>query len=169
MVCPEFPTDFGQGGVILTLRELLVLIWKTYIHSYPQEKEMCMRMWSWFLVPVIVVGFSCSPETPSEPQSLPAEQDKAELAVTSVEQAVELVRQFEKQLYDGMYGKDKPQPPLASAEKPHSVVERVVEEETYYVFDFRKPFGLAGGGYIKIFHVNKRNGEVTRGAWQLGR
>lgn len=36
-----------------------------------------------------------------------------------------------------MYGKDKPQPPLASAEKPHSVVEK----ETYYVFDFRKPFG----------------------------
>jgi hypothetical protein len=128
-----------------------------------------MRMWSWFLLLVLVVAFSCSPEPPSEPRSSPAEQDKAEFAVASVEQAIELVRQFEKRLYARMYGKDKPQPPLASAEKPHSVVEKAVEEETYYVFDFRKPFGPAGGGYIKIFHVNKRTGEVTRGAWQLGR
>jgi hypothetical protein len=128
-----------------------------------------MRIWSWFLLPVLVVAFSCSPETPSEPQFLLVEQDKTELSVTSVEQAVELVQQFEKQLHDRMYGKDKPQPPLASTEKPHSVVEKVVKEETYYVFDFRKPFGPAGGGYIKIFHVNKRTGEVTRGAWQLGR
>ena len=128
-----------------------------------------MRKWSWFLLPFLMVTFSCSPKTLSEPQSLPVEQDKAELVVTSVEQAVELVRQFEKQLHDKMYGKDKPQPPLASAEKSHSVVEKVVKEETYYVFDFRKPFGPAGGGYIKIFHVNKRTGEVTRGAWQLGR
>ncbi|MCP4262530.1 MAG: hypothetical protein GY774_34260 [Planctomycetes bacterium] len=116
-----------------------------------------------------MVALSCSPETPSESQSLPAEQEKAELVVTSVEQAVELVRQFEKQLHDRMYGKDRPQPPLASKEKPHSVIEKVFKEETYYVFDFRKPFGPAGGGYIKIFHVNKRTGEVTRGAWQLGR
>ncbi len=128
-----------------------------------------MRMWKWFLLPALVVALSCSPETPSESQLLPAEQDKAELAVKSVEQAVELVRQFEKQLHDRMYGKDKPQPPLASEEKPHSVVEKVVKKETFYVFDFRKPFGPAGGGYIKIFHVNKRTGEVTRGAWQLGR
>ncbi len=126
-------------------------------------------MWSWFLLLVLVVTFSCTPKTLSEPQSLPAEQDKAELAVTSVEQAVELVQQFEKQLYDRMYGKGKPHPPLASAEKPHSVVEKVFKEETYYVFDFRKPFGPAGGGYIKTFHVNKRTGKVTRGAWQLGR
>jgi hypothetical protein len=128
-----------------------------------------MRMWSWFLLPVLMVAFSCSPKTPSEPQSLPAEQDKAELAVTTVEHAVELVQQFEKQLYDKMYGKDKPHPPLASAEKPHSVVEKMFKEETYYVFEFRKPFGPAGGGYIKIFHVNRRTGKVTRGAWQLGR
>lgn len=128
-----------------------------------------MKMWIWFLLPVLVVAFSCSPDTPSKAQSLPIEQNKAELAVTSVEQAVELVQQFEKQLHDRMYGKDKPQPPLASAEKPHSVVEKVVNEETYYVFDFRKPFGPAGGGYIKIFHINKRTGEVTRGAWKLGR
>jgi len=128
-----------------------------------------MRMWRWFLLPVLLVTFSCSPETPSEPQSLPAEQDKAELAVTTVEQAVELVRQFEKQLYDKMYGKDKPHPPLASAEKPHSVIEKEAKEETYYVFEFRKPFGPAGGGYIKTFHVNRRTGRVTRGAWQLGR
>ena len=128
-----------------------------------------MRIWSWFLLPVLVVAFSCSPETPSEPQLLSEEQDKAELTVASVEQAVELVRQFEKQLHDRMYGKDKLQPPLASAEKPHSVVEKVVKEEAYYVFDFRKPFGPVGGGYIKIFHVNRRTGEVTRGAWQLGR
>ena len=128
-----------------------------------------MRMWSWFLLPVLVVAFGCSSETRSEPRALPAEQDKAELAVTSVVQAVELVRQFEKQLHDKMYGKDKPQPPLASAEKPHSVVEKVVKGDTNYVFDFRKPFGPAGGGYTKIFHVNKRTGEVTRGDWQLGR
>ncbi len=140
-----------------------------YLRCYLQEKEMCMRMWYWFLLPTLLVAFSCSPETPSEPQSLPVEQDKAKLAVMSVEQAVNLVRQYEKQLHDRMYGKDKPQPPLASAEKPHSVVEKVVKEETYYVFDFRKPFALIGGGYIKIFHVNKRTGEVTRGAWQLGR
>lgn len=113
-----------------------------------------------------MLTLGCSPETPSELQTLPAEQ---ELVVTSVEQAVVLVRQFEKQLHDRMYGKDKPQPPLASEEKPHSVVEKVVKKETFYVFDFRKPFGPAGGGYIKIFHVNKRTGEVTRGAWQLGR
>ncbi len=130
---------------------------------------MCMRIWSWFLLPVLVVAFGCSPKTSSEPQSLPAEQDTAELAVTSVEQAVELVQQFEKQLYDRMYGKDKPQPPLASAKKPHSVVEKVGKGETYYVFEFRKPFGLAGGGYIKIFHVNRRTGKVTRGSWKLGR
>lgn len=136
---------------------------------YLQEKEMCMRMWKWFLLPALLVAFSCSPETPYELQSLPVEQDKAKLAVMSVEQAVNLVRQYEMQLHDRMYGKDKPQPPLASAEKPHSVVEKVVKEETYYVFDFRKPFALIGGGYIKIFHVNKRTGEVTRGAWQLGR
>ncbi len=126
-------------------------------------------MWNWFLLPVLVVAFSCSPKTSSEPQSLPAEQNKAELAVTSVEQAVELVQQFEKQIYDKMYGKDKPHPPLASAEKPYSVVEKVVKEENYYVFEFRKPFGLAGGGYIKTFHVNRRTGKVTRGAWKLGR
>ena len=127
---------------------------------------MCMRIWSWFLLPFLMLTLGCSPETPSELQTLPAEQ---ELVVTSVEQAVVLVRQFEKQLHDRMYGKDKPQPPLASEEKPHSVVEKVVKKETFYVFDFRKPFGPAGGGYIKIFHVNKRTGEVTRGAWQLGR
>ncbi len=125
-----------------------------------------MRIWSWFLLPFLMLTLGCSPETPSELQTLPAEQ---ELVVTSVEQAVVLVRQFEKQLHDRMYGKDKPQPPLASEEKPHSVVEKVVKKETFYVFDFRKPFGPAGGGYIKIFHVNKRTGEVTRGAWQLGR
>ncbi|MCP4261527.1 MAG: hypothetical protein GY774_29095 [Planctomycetes bacterium] len=127
---------------------------------------MCMRIWSWFLLPFLMLTLGCSPETPSELQTLPAEQ---ELVVTSVEQAVVLVRQFEKQLHDRMYGKDKPQPPLASEEKPHSVVEKVVKKQTFYVFDFRKPFGPAGGGYIKIFHVNKRTGEVTRGAWQLGR
>ncbi len=125
-----------------------------------------MRIWSWFLLPFLMLTLGCSPETPSELQTLPAEQ---ELVVTSVEQAVVLVRQFEKQLHDRMYGKDKPQPPLASEEKPHSVVEKVVKKQTFYVFDFRKPFGPAGGGYIKIFHVNKRTGEVTRGAWQLGR
>jgi len=140
-----------------------------YSRRYLQEKEICMRMFTLFLLPVLVVAFSCSPETPSVSQSLPTEQDKAELTVTSIEQAVVLVRQFEKQLHDRMYGKDQPQPPLASAEKPHSVVEKVVKEETYYVFDFRKPFAPIGGGYIKIFHVNKRTGEVTRGAWQLGR
>jgi hypothetical protein len=134
-----------------------------------REKEMRMRMWNWFLLPVLVVGFGCSPGTPSEPWSSPAGQEKAELAVTSVEQAAELVRQFEKQLYDEMYGKDKPHPPLASAEEPHLVVEQVVQGQAYYVFEFRKPFGLAGGGYVKIFHVHKRTGAVTRGAWQLGR
>ncbi len=128
-----------------------------------------MKMWSLPLLPILVVAFGCSPETPSESHSLLAEQDKVELAVATVEQAVELVRQFEKQLHDRMYGKDKPQPPLASAENPHSMVEKAVKEETYFVFDFRKPFGPAGGGYIKIFQVNKRTGEVTRGAWQLGR
>jgi hypothetical protein len=140
-----------------------------YSRRYLQEKEICMRMFTLFLLPVLVVAFSCSPETPSVSQSLPTEQDKAELTVTSIEQAIVLVRQFEKQLHDRMYGKGQPQPPLASAEKSHSVVEKVVKEETYYVFDFRKPFAPIGGGYIKIFHVNKRTGEVTRGAWQLGR
>jgi hypothetical protein len=126
-------------------------------------------IWIWFLLPVLVVTFSCSPKTLSELQSLPAEQDKAGFAVTSVEQAVKLVQQFEKQLYDRMYGKDKPHPPLASAEKPHSVVEKVAKKENYYVFEFRKPFGPAGGGYIKTFYVNRRTGRVTRGAWKLGR
>ena len=128
-----------------------------------------MKMWSLSLLTILVVAFGCSPETPSESHSFPVGQEEAELAVTSVEQAVELVRQFERQLHDRMYGLDKPQPPLASAEDPHSVVEKVVKEEGYYVFDFRKPFGPASGGYIKIFQVNKRTGEVTRGAWQLGR
>jgi hypothetical protein len=54
---------------------------------------------------------------------------------------------------------------LASADKPHSVVEK----GEYYVFEFRKPFGPAGGGYIKMFHVHKLTGKVTRGAWTLGR
>ncbi len=130
---------------------------------------MCMRIRIWFLLPVLVVTFSCSSKTLSEPQPLPAEQDKTELVVTTVDQAVELVQQFEKQLYDRMYGKDKPHPPLASAEKPHSVVEKVVKEETYYVFEFRKPFLPIGGGYIKTFHVNRRTGRVTRGTWKLGR
>ena len=130
---------------------------------------MCMRMWIGFPLLVLVVAPSCSSERQSAPQSSPAEQDKAELVVTSIEQALELVQQFEKQLHDEMYGKDKPQPPLASTEKPHSVVEKVVKEEPYYFLEFRKPFGPAGGGYIKTFHVNKRTGEVTRGAWSLGR
>jgi len=56
-------------------------------------------------------------------------------------------------------------PPLASAEKPFSVVE----EREYYVFEFRKPFGPSGGGYVKTFHVHRATGKVSRGAWQLGR
>ena len=96
-------------------------------------------------------------------------QREIDLVVTSREQALELVQQFEKQLHDKMYGKDKPQPPLASAEKPHSVIEKVAKVEPYYFLEFRKPFGPAGGGYIKTFHVNKRTGRVTRGAWSLGR
>ena len=130
---------------------------------------MCMRIWSCFLLPVLVIAPSCSPQTSSEPQSLPVEQDGAGFVVTSAAQALILVQQFEKQLHDQMYGKDKPQPPLASAEKPHAVVEKVGKEESYFTFEFRKPFGPAGGGYIKTFHVNKRTGVVTRGAWELGR
>lgn len=87
------------------------------------------------------------------------------LVVTSVDQAAKLVQQFENELNDKLYGKGKPHPPLASAEKPFSIVEK----QEYYVFEFRKPFGPAGGGYVKTFYVHKATGEVSRGAWQLGR
>ena len=87
------------------------------------------------------------------------------LVVTSVEEAVKLVQQFENKLNDKLYGKGKPHPPLASDEKPFSVVEK----QEYYVFEFRKPFGLSGGGYVKTFHVHRTTGKVSRGAWQLGR
>ena len=128
-----------------------------------------MRTWINFVVLVVVVASGCSSTGPSAPQSSPAEQDKAELVVTSIEQALELVQQFEKSLHDEMYGKDKPQPPLASAEEPDSVVEKVLKEEPYYFLEFRKPFLPIGGGYVKTFHVNRCTGVVTRGAWQLGR
>jgi hypothetical protein len=49
------------------------------------------------------------------------------------------------------------------------VVEKAAKKGNYYVFEFRKPFLPIGGGYIKTFHVNKRTGRVTRGAWKLGR
>ncbi len=87
------------------------------------------------------------------------------LVVTSVEEAVKLVQQFENKLNDKLYGKGKPHPPLASAEKPFSVIEK----REYYVFEFRKPFGPSGGGYVKTFHVHRATGKVSRGAWQLGR
>jgi hypothetical protein len=128
-----------------------------------------VRTWINFVVLVVVVASGCSSTEPSAPKKSPAEQDKAELVVMSIEQALELVQQFEKQLHDEMYGKDKPQPPLASIEKPYSVVDMVVKEEPYYFLEFRKLFLPIGGGYVKTFHVNRRTGVVTRGAWQLGR
>ncbi len=101
---------------------------------------------------------------PALPTELPASPTIPPV-VTSVEQASKLVQQFERKLHDEMYGKEGPHPPLASADKPHSVVEK----GEYYVFEFRKPFGPAGGGYIKMFHVHKLTGKVTKGAWTLGR
>jgi hypothetical protein len=105
----------------------------------------------------------CHSESRPKVKTLDAKQPV--LVVTSVEQAAKLVQRFENELNDKLYGKGKPHPPLASAEEPFSVVE----EREYYVFEFRKPFGLTGGGYVKTFHVHRATGRVTRGAWQLGR
>lgn len=109
-----------------------------------------------------ISGCHCQSQSPKV-KSPDAKQQV--LVVTSVEQATKLVQQFENELNDKLYGKDKPHPPLVSAEKPFSIVEK----QEYYVFEFRKPFGPAGGGYIKTFYVQRATGEVSRGAWQLGR
>lgn len=127
---------------------------------------MRMRTWNYLLLMVPAVALGCVPDMPSGPRSSGGEVG---VTVTSVEQAVVLVRRFEKQLYDELYGPDQPQPALASEQEPYSVIEDMADGEPFYAFEFRKPFGLAGGGYIKTFHVNRRTGEVTRGAWQLGR
>ena len=124
--------------------------------------DMMIRLSTLFLLLWGLSGCRCT-STPADQKSQETSQLVA--VVTSVEQAVKLVQQFERERNDQLYGKDKPHPPLASGEEPHSVVEK----GEYYVFEFRKPFGPAGGGYIKTFHVHKPTGKVTRGAWQLGR
>ncbi len=124
--------------------------------------DMMIRVSALLLLVCSFCGCRC-PSTVATPKSSTTSQ--AVSAVTSVEQASKLVQQFERKLHDEMYAKEGPHPPLASVDKPHSVVEK----GEYYVFDFRKPFGPAGGGYIKMFQVHKFAGKVTRGAWTLGR
>jgi len=124
--------------------------------------DMMIRVSAVLLLVLSFCGCRC-PWTAATPKSSTTSQGVS--AVTSVEQASKLVQQFERRLHYEMYGKERPHPPLASVDKPHSVVEK----GEYYVFEFRKPFGPAGGGYIKMFHVHKFTGRVTRGAWTLGR
>jgi hypothetical protein len=126
-----------------------------------------MMIYSPTRVLVFVLGFclvsGCHHESRPRVKTLHAKQPV--LSVTSVEQAAKLVQRFESELYGKLYGKGKPHPPLASAEEPFSVIET----QESYVFEFRKPFGLSGGGYVKTFHVHRATGRVTKGAWQLGR
>jgi hypothetical protein len=119
-----------------------------------------MKVWIYLLC-VASASAGCSLLSPHE-----ADRPKA---VTSVEQALELVQQYEHRLYERIYGKDKPLPPLASREKPHSVIEKSYGSDEYYVFEFRKPFRPNGGGYVKGFGVNKRTGKVGKTDWRLGR
>jgi len=136
------------------------LLWE-YLHMKIMNHSLAKALL--FALSFCLVS-GCPSKSESPKVKLPDTKQQV-LVVTSVEQAIKLVQQFENELNDKLYGKGKPHPPLASAEEPFSIVKK----REYYVFEFRKPFGPAGGGYIKTFYVHRVTGEVWRGAWQLGR
>ncbi len=105
-------------------------------------------------LPLLAPSCGCLSKAPTQPRS-----------VDSVEQAMALAQQFEREMNDELYGAGAQHPLLASSEEPFAVVE----EEGWYVLEFRRPFAPQGGGYIKAFRVEKVSGRVTRGTWILGR
>lgn len=126
------------------------------------------------LIAILFVGrVYC--QTPSIPKTVSSTETGTGFLVTSVDQALPLIRQFEIQYYnkhyEWIYKKDASKYPLASDGKPYSIIEDAYKGQPRYTIEFRKPIESPGERSekfrketIQVFYVMKRTGEVSRGA-----